>query len=686
MKNRTFKGVLAAAMALAVVMSLGAMTALADDAAVISEATVISETTTYEDGLTITEDDLISAPEGYTVTMTVDGVQTNIEAGTYEGVVVLTVTDSYTISGPNMGELVDLELRAAQFYQDGVLVPSLSVQAAVVDNTITSVGDDFNGIVVMADSEDSDTVELSDYTIDFTGYGTNDMGGFGAALMVSDYGKLTVNNFKIVTDGSTRTAAFVSGHGTLTVNDTTIYTLSTELPDFVTDELNNMEVPWMLGLTGNCRATNVVGDGNANYNDSIVIATNWGALSTDTEAVNATEGTVNLTVTNTYAAVLTSGYGAYADGSAEDYFYGVAFDVGDVGAIITGSGYVTFENSTINAGTYAVMSHSGSTGAINLIDSDVHVQETGILIKDSANAVTITNTSIAFDGTYEMDEELAASYGVDLDEVNELFDVDDFEHIDYIDESATTLVKLQHNFDAGSGSESSGADATVQINDSTLVGDIINSAATEEEISTTMMGSTTTVTRPARTLSVTMDNSSVTGAITLAEDTEISVCDLVTMSGSECELQYVSAMEFKMNSNGEKGLELTLTNGSSWIVDETSYITSLVIDETSTVEAADGYTVVMTVDGVETPIEAGEYSGEIVLTVTAAEESAEEALDDTEVPSSDDADVSSADTAVSSTDTSAAEVGDSSMLGLWAVAAVLAAAGIVLVVRRRING
>ena len=61
---------------------------------------------------------------------------------------------------------------------------------------------------------------------------------------------------------------------------------------------------------------------------------------------------------------------------------------------------------------------------------------------------------------------------------------------------------------------------------------------------------------------------------------------------------------------------LTLKNGSTWIATGTSYISRLVIDETSSITAAQG-NVTMTVNGVITPIKAGKYEGKIVITTNS---------------------------------------------------------------------
>ena len=61
------------------------------------------------------------------------------------------------------------------------------------------------------------------------------------------------------------------------------------------------------------------------------------------------------------------------------------------------------------------------------------------------------------------------------------------------------------------------------------------------------------------------------------------------------------------------GVIVELDSKSVWTVTGTSYITKLVLAEGAVVKAAEGKTLVMTVDGAETAINAGEYTGKIVL-------------------------------------------------------------------------
>jgi hypothetical protein len=64
------------------------------------------------------------------------------------------------------------------------------------------------------------------------------------------------------------------------------------------------------------------------------------------------------------------------------------------------------------------------------------------------------------------------------------------------------------------------------------------------------------------------------------------------------------------------GVAVSLDAKSKWIVDRTSYITDLNIAKDGTITTRKGYRVTMTVDGVVKEIKAGQYKGQIVLTVT----------------------------------------------------------------------
>ena len=461
-------------------------------------------------------------------------------------------------------------------------------------------------------------VVLSDYTIDLAGVGTNDMGGFGAAVYVSDNAVAELNNFRVITRGPARGTLFTRFAADVTVNDSTFYAVSD--PDLVTMQ----GCPPGLFLEGKVRATNAVGASHATYNDSIVISQGWGALSTDSDDLytdwsNPTE----LHINSSYIAVLTSGYGAYSDGGARDYFTGSVIDVPDYAAVETGMGVVSFDGCYINSGEYGVMTHSGnSTGDILFKDSALHVGEAGVMLRDTANTVVFDRCAIAFDGTYTIDPAVAVACGVDLADVDAQFGTVNgadpaYTHTVFSTGDSNCIVKLIHNSDAGSGSENSGAAPTVTIRNSTMAGDILNTAAMTGDDYTATSGPAGVGVRPARSLDVTLDGSNIIGAISLGGDTW-NVTHFASGNTASQEIGYAAATELGMFREGDKGLALHLTNGSVWTVTETSYLTELTIDETSSLAGAEGAPVTMTINGAPVPASPGAYTGEIVIAPAAA--------------------------------------------------------------------
>ena len=66
---------------------------------------------------------------------------------------------------------------------------------------------------------------------------------------------------------------------------------------------------------------------------------------------------------------------------------------------------------------------------------------------------------------------------------------------------------------------------------------------------------------------------------------------------------------------GGCGTEKNINARSTWEVADTTKLTNLIIAEGAGIKAPDGYMLTMTVDGVEVPIKAGAYRGDIVITV-----------------------------------------------------------------------
>ena len=482
-----------------------------------------------------------------------------------------------------------------------------------------------------------ETVVLSDYVIDLAGVGTNDMGGFGAAVYVTDNAAAELNNLRVITRGPGRGTLFTRFAADVTVNGSTFYAVSDP-------NLSTMQgCPPGLFLEGKIRATNAVGASHVTYNDSVVISQGWGALSTDSDDLYTDwEDPTELHVNNSYIGVITSGYGAYSDGGARDYFIGCAIDVPDYAAVETGSGVVYYENCIINSGEYGVMTHSGnSVGEITFLDTELHVGEAGVMLRDTANTVTFDNCTIAFDGTYTIDAALAEAYGVDLADVDEQFGTvngvdESYPHTVFSSEASNCIVKLIHNSDGGSGTEKSGAAPTVTIKNSDMSGNILNTAAMTGDEYTATSGPAGEGVRTPRSLDVTLDGSAVTGAISLGSDTW-AVTHFASGNTASQEIGYAEKTVLGSFHEDGFGLSLTLKDSSVWTVTEDSYLTALTVDAASSVVGADGKAVSMTVNGAETPITAGTYEGEIIITLAAASGEASSSEPASAEPAADDA-------------------------------------------------
>jgi hypothetical protein len=115
-----------------------------------------------------------------------------------------------------------------------------------------------------------------------------------------------------------------------------------------------------------------------------------------------------------------------------------------------------------------------------------------------------------------------------------------------------------------------------------------------------------------KNMALTFNNASITGVISSSE------------AHHPKSVLYVNKEDYKLfgvvtNTAHEainNGVIVSLTNNSNWTVTGTSYLTSFAIDAGSAITAPRGYSVTMTVDGIEKSIGAGTYKGRIMIAVT----------------------------------------------------------------------
>ena len=540
----------------------------------------ISEITSLS-GLTLAAGATLTPPSGHSLTMTVDNVETPIESGnTYTGDVVLTPTDEIEIQ---YLELDPHYFRTAVYVEDGAYVADKSVASAVdggevtdsamTGTSITSVGDEFNGIMVTSSDGNTDAYKyaISDVTMNMTGNGGNDFAGFGAAIYSSGYADVSVSNANIVTEGAVRTAVFAGGNSIMRVEDSTIEVHNGTLPDdyvWNVDLGKMMEVPWMLGLVGNSRATNLVESATAYYINSTIKAQGWGALSTDATV------SLRLYCIDSVLETEESGYGGYSIGDAIDTFSGCTINVNDYGLIMAAEGSGVFTDGTVvNSDRIGVMLHSNGSGNLTIERGSVfNTKEAIIQSKGSFPKISVK------------DSELNTDNGIIL----QLMANDDPYFASF----------LEANPDLAGLFQGGDSIATADFTNMTLDGDIIH-------------GNTA-----GGALEVSLNTSTLTGAITTANTTFKYEADGLA-AGDVTSDQYgligQVVNEFAATTD-DAGLSLTIDGTSTWVVDETSYLSSLTLAEGATVTSPDGTTLTMLVDGVETAITEGSYES-VTLTV-----------------------------------------------------------------------
>jgi len=552
----------------------------------IKNPDTVIESTQKINSLIIDEGASLVAPEGSQLTLSVDGVGTPIVPGTYEGNVVLTPTQNYTVDFNLYGPY---QFRSAITINNNKVVPEQTITAMAnggtigdqfaTDVNINSLEEKFNGLVVTGDSN----YTINNLTIDFTGNGGNDFAGFGAAVMTTDNATLTINGANIRTKGAIRPALFAGGTSTLIVKDADIETESGTLPDnyqFSIAPGEMMEVPYGLGLTGNVRATNIVDQATVYYIDSKFKSHGWGVLSSDGN------GPTRMFVWNSVIETEGSGYGAYSNGDAHDYFSHTTFDVDDVGLIVGGNGWATFTDGTVvNSKKLGVMLHQGTGGSVITLNkkSEINSANTAIQIKGRGADIFIEDAS------------LNPGNGILVQSM-----ANDDPIIKGIADGTLTMppppiAEGEEPPPLMPGSESGGfsPDVNVNIKDATLKGDIAHAM--------TDIGA----------MSVVLQNTKLDGVISTSETKPAS--------GAEPSRETFKTIGEVVNHykpiTSDKGLDVYLDGSSTWTLTGPAYLNGLTLAEGALIKAPPEKQVVMSINGNKTAIKAGSFSGMITLEI-----------------------------------------------------------------------
>jgi hypothetical protein len=369
--------------------------------------------------LTIKDGAIINAPDGYLLTMTVDGVEKPIQAGSYKGNIVLTPTKKISKALYNGGMTKDksVDYRTALFVDANKVVEESSSLSALVGGTYDNKS--ASGMTITSDNSlfDGIIINNSDYTVSNVkmtakGAGGNDFTGYGAGIAVTGASKVNIDNFNFTAQGPLRHAVYTGGTNekdniAVTVKNSFLRTdgsVGAVLPGS-----GMSSVPWMLGIDtyGHVRTQLTVGYATVTYQKSTLLSDGWGVVSTDDVSVPAKYGdfAVKINVEDSNVDITgTSGYGSYAIGACKNVFsntvmgnteystakYGLTY------ALIVANEYSggEFINGTKVTAKYPVMYHKNQTGITKVDNAVFNSYGASFLIKHCYPVINVSKSKL----------------------------------------------------------------------------------------------------------------------------------------------------------------------------------------------------------------------------------------------------------------------------------------------------
>ena len=579
------------------------------------------EETTHLTQLTIEEGAELAAPEGKGLTLTVDGVGWEIAPGHYTGDVVVTVSDYFDMPPAGLFAGMDIHtmMRTAICVEDGKLSEEKCVPAIVTGgsysaaeaNGIKIIGtqEEFNGILVDGDS----TFTLNDSKIMLDGDGGNDFIGFGAAVLGMGHADITINRSEIVLHGVTRCTVHAGGYSIIKINDSTLINDS--------PTTTKMRPAWVLGLDGTNRNAQITDNAHVYYNNCYLKGNGWGVQSVDgADACTMHFKDSKIELSGAHAR----GYGIFAIGDCKAYFDHCDFDVFGYSILMNteNDGYVEVVNgSKIKGDLYAAMIFRDAKGTVKIADSEIETGRACLLIKGSCTTVNISNTKMSAkngiilqlidnDDPGVMGTGFIPPHGeVDVPDPDRDLTAADPERDVFLTltdmEVTGDFLNSSTNLRANTRKvEGSGPNVHTGVLEGISTDDLHSGAEESEEMKARKaLEAYIDTLQGAHNVDIALDNAKITGVVSSATQTYRE--DVTFIEARNCfELSNVTQTPAPTVNNG---VILSLANGSVWTVTGTSYITSLTIDETSSVVGK------ATVDGKAVELTAGTYTGKIVV-------------------------------------------------------------------------
>lgn len=608
--------------------------------------------------LTIAEGARINVP-GKALTMLVDGIDTPIEPGTYSNVQLIKSTKFSVSPAGVTGRGVD-NYRPALYIGDKGIDKGHSVEEAIqsgnFDNTlasnlnITSRSANMNGVMVDGAIDYTINNAKFDFRGNSDGSDINDFSGFGAAVAAYNGAHVHIKNSSFDVAGVARSAIYVYEDADVLLEDSTINVEGGELYDGYinsADFSSMVAPPWVLGITGTARGTNMMGNRTSfTLVRSKVNAANWGVVSTDFGAamvLTLVDSDLSLNgKKNVFSPNYGSGYAAYILGS-DQFYYGVNIKSGTYAGIIR-DGRATYKSSnfaeplaiypldqtetgktsdflgnivpvfTNSWAAEPVFTGIKGSGRNTYIQSDnfgwMSHGDGGVTIADGTVVETGRTAFLLKDGNVDVTVESGAKIEAGNGVILQIMDNDDQLvglnlksdveiHFNSSYHEPKGYPGLDYKVDALTSKNRSNYTFTAR--DVKLHGDIYNS--------TGWLGG-----QPGDLLTVTLGSGAqLDGVISATSSVHVDEHDKQLTDFTDQQYYYLGHLSNKILDSGVNDVNVVLNGGAKWNVTGKSLIRSLDLDTNSVISSGNCGKPTMTIDGKSVALEPGHYKGMIVI-------------------------------------------------------------------------
>lgn len=596
--------------------------------------TWLVEETTHLYDLTIAEGAALKAPEGKFIAMTVDGIGCDPKPGRYHGDIILTVAETYHMAPHALMRLnnISREFTDAVVIESGKVIAEKGVPALIQEGTVTgekaegvyisSTAESFNGILVTGDQP----YLVKDCKMELDGFGANDFMGVGSAVAAIDTADVTIDGCDFTVNGVTRCAVHVGGDSHVTVKNSRIQNTSPN-----SDWLGDFS--WACGFLGTNRLCQLCDNGTVVYDNCDLISNGWGILSID-----GTDKYNDMLVKNsrlTLSGPRSHGYGAFCIGGNHVRFEGCDVNVTGYPLMLRGmmdKGRAEIVDSKIRGRRFGLLAMGDTHSVLTLAGSDFETDKSTMVFKGSATTVNITETAMRPGNgviLQLMDNDESGMTGQDfkipVGEADKAIEGRDLTTAGEDDINMTltacrltgdffnSTTNIQANKRSTQGGFGKFHDTLIGTgqghNEPTKDGKIADgpdAPKPDEDKPKMVMKDLDT----PKNLGLTLVDTTITGVISSATQHYREGLTLI----DESNRREMSNITQKAAPTVNNGVIVSLDRTSRWIVTGTSYITALELAPGAVVDAPEGKTLKVTLDGKAIDLAPGRFAGKLVLT------------------------------------------------------------------------